>query len=80
MTDHIPTCAQLEIRPCFNGLIDHGSTDHRWSGWPGAYCLTCHAEDKNEVCLALSCECPCHAEFWESFARDVANVNGEFEL
>lgn len=26
--------------------------EHRWSGWPGAYCLDCGAEDQNEVCLA----------------------------
>ena len=25
---------------------------HRWSGWPGAYCLDCGAEDQAEVCLA----------------------------
>ena len=27
---------------------------HEWSGWPGAYCLVCGAEDQNEVCLAAS--------------------------
>ena len=25
---------------------------HRWSGWPGAWCLDCGAEDANEICLA----------------------------
>jgi len=25
---------------------------HRWSGWPGAYCLHCHAEDAHELGLA----------------------------
>ena len=25
---------------------------HRWSGWPGAYCLYCGMEDIREVCLA----------------------------
>ncbi len=25
---------------------------HRWSGWPGAWCLDCGAEDAREVCLA----------------------------
>lgn len=26
--------------------------EHRWSGWPGAYCLDCGAEDPREVALA----------------------------
>lgn len=25
---------------------------HRWSGWPGAWCLDCGMPDMNEVCLA----------------------------
>lgn len=24
---------------------------HRWSGWPGAWCLDCGQEDANEVCI-----------------------------
>lgn len=27
-------------------------TEHRWSGWPGAFCLDCGTEDQNEVCIA----------------------------
>ena len=26
--------------------------EHRWSGWPGAWCLDCGAEDPREVALA----------------------------
>jgi hypothetical protein len=26
---------------------------HRWSGWPGAWCLDCGAEDQNEICMAV---------------------------
>ena len=26
--------------------------EHRWSGWPGAYCQDCGAEDQREICLA----------------------------
>ena len=26
--------------------------EHRWSGWPGAYCLYCGYADANEVALA----------------------------
>lgn len=29
--------------------------DHRWSGWPGAWCLDCGAADQREVCLAENC-------------------------
>lgn len=37
-------------------------SEHRWSGWPGAWCLDCGIEDPNEVCIAthddgLICEC-----------------------
>jgi hypothetical protein len=35
---------------------------HHWSGWPGAYCLDCGAQDRTEVCVAdghdLECENP----------------------
>ncbi|KKN32771.1 hypothetical protein LCGC14_0810400 [marine sediment metagenome] len=26
--------------------------DHRWSGWPGAWCLDCGTDDARESCLA----------------------------
>jgi len=26
--------------------------EHRWSGWPGAWCFDCGSEDKTEICLA----------------------------
>lgn len=26
---------------------------HRWSGWPGAWCLDCGIEDPVEQCVAL---------------------------
>lgn len=25
---------------------------HRWSGWPGAWCLDCGQEDRTEIALA----------------------------
>lgn len=28
---------------------------HHWSGWPGAICLDCFAEDQVEICLAEGC-------------------------
>jgi hypothetical protein len=27
-------------------------TGHRWSGWPGAWCLDCGCDDPNELALA----------------------------
>ena len=27
--------------------------EHRWSGWPGAFCLDCGAEDQIEYCIAV---------------------------
>jgi hypothetical protein len=27
-------------------------SEHRWSGWPGAWCLDCVAEDPREVAMA----------------------------
>lgn len=43
--------------------------EHRWSGWPGAYCLDCGAEDPREIAMAdgniffdciigVNCACP----------------------
>lgn len=26
--------------------------EHRWSGWPGAYCLDCGAKDPREIAMA----------------------------
>lgn len=28
------------------------STAHRWSGWPGAWCLDCGQQDEMEICIA----------------------------
>lgn len=28
-------------------------TEHRWSGWPGAWCLDCGIEDAQERCVSL---------------------------
>jgi hypothetical protein len=27
-------------------------SEHRWSGWPGAWCLDCGCEDPREIALA----------------------------
>lgn len=30
-------------------------TEHRWSGWPGAWCLDCGIADPREECL-IECD------------------------
>lgn len=62
-----PACAQLEKRICPSFLSVHGEPagQHWWSGWPGAWCIKCHDEDKDEVCLA-GCGCSCHAVFYSN--------------
>ena len=41
--------------------------NHRWSGWPGAYCLYCGIDDPAEYCLAnhpMECYDPkCHIPY-----------------
>lgn len=31
--------------------------------------MKCGDEDKDEVCVGVCCPCPCHKEFWESYAK-----------
>ena len=31
---------------------ERNAAPHRWSGWPGAWCLDCGAEDRTEAALA----------------------------
>lgn len=33
-------------------LVEVAMLGHRWSGWPGAWCLDCGLEDANELDLA----------------------------
>lgn len=65
MSKHHPDCSVGNAKPCGAGLVLHGEaiTEHWWSGWPGAYCLKCGAEDAMENCLA-GCLCDCHDEFY----------------
>jgi len=70
MDKHILTCFQLEKKSCPTNKSLHGENadEHWWSGWPGAYCLKCGDEDKDELCLG-GCICPCHDEFWNEYAK-----------
>ncbi len=42
--------------------------EHRWSGWPGAFCLNCFEPDPTEVCIAthdvLDYKCSACGEYW----------------
>ena len=35
---------------------------HRWSGWPGSWCLDCGISDPTEVCIVIHDEGCKHAE------------------
>lgn len=75
--NHLPECAvgrrAGEVCPRPHELSD--GTNHWWSGWPGAFCLGCGADDPNELCIGGGCPCPCHDEFWKAF--EDACGNGE---
>lgn len=59
---------------------------HRWSGWPGAWCLDCGCDDANEIALAdgkydfdnpddLNGECPePGSKRHDPYARAESNV------
>lgn len=51
--DGCPSC--IEEIPC-----SRGDGVHKWSGWPGAFCLSCKADDPEEACLSYGCKCGCH--------------------
>jgi hypothetical protein len=64
---HIPTC--YVGQPCYQPKADYV---HRWSGWPGAYCLICFSDDPDELCLGDSCKCPCHQPMWDDYNKIMA--------
>ena len=72
MTNHIDTC-YVGNNPDWNVCESRPTEGHRWSGWPGAWCLEldCGQEDGNEVCM--TCQCSCHDKFWESYMKDLYN-------
>jgi len=44
-----------QMRECLNAinaqLKGRKVGKHRWSGWPGAWCLDCGCEDPSEICI-----------------------------
>lgn len=67
--DHTPECFQTSKASCTGGV------SHEWSGWPGAYCLTCGADDMDELCIGRSCRCACHDEFWSRYSAEMEGSN-----
>ena len=64
--EHIDSCVMGQI----GDNPDHtDGSEHKWSGWPGAYCLGCGFADPLEICLA-GCMCKCHDEFWLAYANE----------
>ena len=58
------------------------SRSHHWSGWPGAYCLKCGAEDPMEIAIGENWYDPCE-DRWDSeehrqqcLAANVCSVEG----
>jgi len=64
MMEHIESCHINDVIPC-----TYNSGDHRWTGWPQAFCLDCHTSDMYEMCIRNICKCRCHIEFWEGYKR-----------
>lgn len=67
--EHLEDCAVGQAEALGITLHPDGSY-HRWSGWPGAFCLDCHTEDPMEICLG-GCPCPCHTEFWDAYIQEM---------
>ncbi len=59
---HSPECSYSQQMP----VCKEGQSDHRWSGWPGAFCLDCHIGDPAESCMG-GCKCECHEAFWQEY-------------
>ena len=64
MMEHIESCHINDVVPC-----THNDGNHRWTGWPQAFCLDCHASDMYEMCIGDICKCQCHIEFWKDYKR-----------
>ncbi len=47
--------------------------NHRWSGWPGAWCLDCGMEDQVEIAIADGVYDPC-AVVWTDLKRKEACI------
>lgn len=50
--------------------------NHRWSGWPGAYCLKCGQEDKMEYAIS-TCLFDPYTETWKEGIDPEDYSNGE---
>jgi hypothetical protein len=50
---------------------------HKWSGWPGAYCLKCGSEDVMEIAIAEGWYDP-YTEKWDTLEHE-AEAKQAFE-
>lgn len=68
-----PECSYIDLQPCPADYAMHEEKvgQHWWSGWPGAWCMKCHAGDPAEACLA-DCDCSCHDAFWQEAETNIA--------
>ena len=64
VTDHLESCQQGHPNAHVCAATDK---PHRFSGWPGAFCLDCGGEDVNEQCIGGGCKCSCHDAFWAKY-------------
>lgn len=58
-------------------MTNKKSQGHRWSGWPGAYCLDCGMEDQQEIAMADGILEP-HTQQWsdeERYQKYLATVH-----
>lgn len=55
--DHVPVAVVLYAEAALAGeesdVSEVSVSEHRWSGWPGAWCLDCGVADAKETCLVL---------------------------
>jgi hypothetical protein len=51
------------------------SPDHRWSGWPGAWCLDCGIEDQNEIALTELNKCDAAGHAMSEMGTCLVNHN-----
>lgn len=49
---------------------------HRWSGWPGAWCLDCGCEDPIELALANDTSDPTAESFMEYVRKEYKDHPG----
>lgn len=60
----------IEATSYFVDELEKVMKTHRWSGWPGAFCLDCGIEDQVEIALADGVYDP-HENTWSDKKREI---------